>query len=159
MNEKRTSTRSQGFESVSVRVNPWPGFRSQQNKCGSGPANPSRMVCGCPARPLIAQCSEARVSKPHPRRDARLSTRPAKPKSQTGVRNPLTVIAQADGSVLPVGRTVRGGRNAKCPQTRHDAFLEPSTSSPSRTAGNASSPAIQQRSKTSHVCTGDTLLE
>ena len=69
------------------------------------------------------------------------------------------MIAQASGSVLPMRGTLRGGRHAKVSPTRitHVQKLLPSI----HPREPPEAPALLQSVafKTSHVCTGDTLLE
>ena len=108
----------------------------------------------------------ARVSKPHSRRNTRFSTHPADRRPAAWSRRPRSaVIAQADGSVLPVRRTLRRPQRPVFPRTRHDAFAmthpgKPSSGSPSRTTGTASLVAICGSAlKAPHECTGGTLLQ
>jgi hypothetical protein len=85
-------------------------------------SHPSRMFCACLARVLTAEAvrrtSRNRVRGERPFLGALYKSCTHRPR----VRVPcLAVIAQADGSVLPMRRTFPGGRNPRYPRTRHDA--------------------------------------
>ena len=140
-------------------------FQTQKIKCGPGPANPGRIACGCLAA-LSPHHAVRHLSKPRSRRDARFWARSPSRDSADKVRVPwLAVIAQADGSILPVGRIFRGGRNARLSSKRairrvaRRILRNPPAVHPREPP---ETPALLQSNsalKTSHICTGGTLLE
>ena len=99
------------------------------------------------------------VSKPHSGTNARFSTQPANHRSAAmRPQTPPAAIAQADGSVLPVRRTSARPQRPSIPN-RHDACSgNPPAVHPREPPETPALPQSNSALKTSHACTGGTLL-
>jgi hypothetical protein len=115
-----------------------------------------RKVPGFKLRSSLDPCNPLRTdfSRRHKKMRPRPATRAAL------LVDVLPAVAQADGLVLPAGRTLRGGgRNAKVSQRARRTFRKPPGGSPSRTRRKTSALPQSVAPKTSHVCNGDTVLQ
>jgi hypothetical protein len=110
------SLRKTPFDSLLIGVIRDKSFFKHKNRCGPGPANPGRIACGRLAA-LSPHHAVRRLSKQRSRRNARFWARSPSRDSADEVRVPwLAVIAQADGSILPVGRIFEEAATPGCPQ-------------------------------------------
>ena len=94
------------------------GKRFPNTKINAAQAShPRRIACGRLAA-LSPHHAVRRLSKPRSRRNARFWARSPSRESADKVRVPwrLAVIAQADGSILPVGRIFEEAATPGCPQ-------------------------------------------
>ena len=128
-------------------------------------SHPSRIACGRLAA-LSPHHAVRRLLKPRSRRNARLWARSPSRDSADKVRVPwLAVIAQADGSILPVGRIFEEAATPGCPQNAPSGILPrhvPRNPPAVHPREPPETPALLQSNsalKTSHICTGGTLLE